>query len=83
MKLSGAGFEQVEVEPTRTYRAEDAKEFFAQANLDVGKIAPLVDGKFMSAFVRARKTNRVELLRRKFLVGNSSSRQSEQTHVEQ
>ena len=30
-KLSGAGFEQVEVEPTHIYRAEDAKEFFAQA----------------------------------------------------
>ena len=54
-KLSGAGFAEVKVEPTRIYRAEDAKEFFAQANLDIEKIAPLVDGKFMSAFVRARK----------------------------
>jgi arsenite methyltransferase len=54
-KLSDAGFEQVEVEPTRIYRAEDAKEFFADANLDIEKIAPTVDGKFMSAFVRARK----------------------------
>ena len=54
-KLSGAGFEQVEVEPTRIYRAEDAKEFCANANLDIEKIAPVVDGKFMSAFVRARK----------------------------
>ena len=54
-KLSGAGFEQVEVEPTRIYRAEDAKEFFAQANLDIENIAQLVDDKFMSAFVCARK----------------------------
>ncbi len=54
-KLSGAGFAEVEVEPTRIYRAEDAKEFFAQAKLDLEKIAPLVEGKFMSAFVRARK----------------------------
>ena len=54
-KLSGAGFEEVEVEPTRVYRAADAKEFFAQANMDMEKIAPLVEGKFMSAFVRARK----------------------------
>jgi arsenite methyltransferase len=54
-KLSDAGFEQVEVEPTRVYRAADAKEFFAQANMDVEKIAPLIEGKFMSAFVRARK----------------------------
>ena len=54
-KLSGAGFEQVEVEPTRIYRAEDAKEFFAQANLDIENIAQLVDDKFMSAFVCACK----------------------------
>jgi len=54
-KLSGAGFEQVEVEPTRIYRAEDASEFFAPADLEIEKIAPMVDGKFMSAFVRARK----------------------------
>jgi arsenite methyltransferase len=54
-KLSSAGFAEVEVEPTRIYRAEDAKDFFAQANLDIEKIAPLVDGKLMSAFVRARK----------------------------
>jgi SAM-dependent methyltransferase len=54
-KLSGAGFEQVEVEPTRIYRAEDAREFFARADVEIEKIAPMVDGKFMSAFVRARK----------------------------
>ncbi len=54
-KLSGAGFEQVEVEPTRIYRAEEARKFFADAKLEIEKIAPLVDGKFMSAFVRARK----------------------------
>jgi SAM-dependent methyltransferase len=54
-KLSGAGFEQVEVEPTRIYRAKDAREFFARADVEIEKIAPMVDGKFMSAFVRARK----------------------------
>ncbi len=54
-KLSSAGFEQVKVEPTRIYRASDAMEFFSRADLDVETIAPLVDGKFMSAFVRARK----------------------------
>src|SRR6202040_2606171 len=54
-KLSSAGFEQVEVEPTRIYRAKDASEFFADAKLEIEKIAPMVDGKFMSAFVRARK----------------------------
>ena len=54
-KLKAAGFEQVEVEPTRIYRAEDASEFFAKANLDLEKVASMVNGKFMSAFVRARK----------------------------
>jgi arsenite methyltransferase len=54
-KLSGAGFVEAEVEPTRIYRSADAREFFASANLDIEAIAPLVDGKFMSAFVRARK----------------------------
>jgi SAM-dependent methyltransferase len=54
-RLLGAGFEQVDLEPTRIYRAADATDFFERANLDVEKIAPLIDGKFMSAFVRARK----------------------------
>jgi arsenite methyltransferase len=54
-KLSAVGFAQIEIEPTRIYRAADAKEFFARANLDLEKIAPLVEDKFMSAFVRARQ----------------------------
>jgi SAM-dependent methyltransferase len=54
-KLKMAGFEQIEVEPTRIYKVEDAREFVAQAGLDADAIAPHVDGKFMSAFVRARK----------------------------
>jgi arsenite methyltransferase len=54
-KLASAGFEQVTVEPTRVYRIEDAREFFAGQSIDVDAIAPLVDGKFMSAFVRAVK----------------------------
>ena len=54
-KLAAAGFEQIEVEPTRVYRVEDAREFLAGRGLDVDAIAPLVDGKFMSAFVRAVK----------------------------
>ena len=45
----------VDVEPTRVYRAEDAREFLTQAGLDADAIAPEVEGKFMSAFVRARK----------------------------
>jgi len=54
-KLLSAGFEQVDLEPTRIYRAADAAEFFAGADLDIEKIAPLIDGKFMSTFVRAHK----------------------------
>src|SRR5579864_5819557 len=54
-KLKAAGFEQIEVEPTRVYRAEDAREFLSAAGLDVDRIATEVDGKFISAFVRAVK----------------------------
>ncbi len=54
-KLMRAGFEDVDLEPTRIYRAEDAREFLAGTGVDVDAIAPLVDHKFMSAFVRARK----------------------------
>ena len=54
-KLASAGFEQVDVEPTRIYRAEDAREFLCGQGVDADAIAPQVDGKFMSAFVRAVK----------------------------
>jgi len=54
-KLSSAGFEQVNVEPTRIYRAADAREYLAKAGIDADAIAPEVDGKFISAFVRAVK----------------------------
>jgi arsenite methyltransferase len=54
-KLTSAGFEQVSVEPTRVYQVEDAREFLAGYKIDVDAIAQEVDGKFMSAFVRAVK----------------------------
>jgi arsenite methyltransferase len=54
-KLASAGFEQIDLEPTRVYRVEDAREFLAGQNVDVDAIAPQVEGKFMSAFVRAVK----------------------------
>ena len=54
-KLAAAGFQAVEIEPTRIYRAEDARELLAGSGLEMESIAPLVDGKFMSAFVRAQK----------------------------
>ena len=54
-KLTAAGFEAVDVEPTRVYRVEDAREFLSGKGLDVDAIAPLVDEKFFSGFIRARK----------------------------
>jgi len=54
-KLANAGFTEIDVEPTRIYRAEDAKDFLARCGLDAQALAPRVDGKFMSAFIRARK----------------------------
>lgn len=54
-KLAAAGFEQIEIEPTRIYRVEDAREFLSAEGVDVDAIAPHVDEKFMSAFVRAVK----------------------------
>ena len=54
-KLSAAGFEQIELEPTRVYKVEDAREFLTGAGIDADAIAPEVDGKFFSAFVRAVK----------------------------
>jgi SAM-dependent methyltransferase len=56
-KLSTVGFENVDVEPTRIYRAADAREFLGSEGIDADAIAPQVDGKFMSAFVRATKPN--------------------------
>jgi arsenite methyltransferase len=54
-KLSAAGFAEVEVEPTRIYRVEDAREFLSGQGFDVDALAPQVDGKFLSAFIRAVK----------------------------
>jgi arsenite methyltransferase len=54
-KLAAAGFEAIDIEPTRIYRVDDARAFLSGKGLDVDAIAPLVDGKFFSAFIRARK----------------------------
>jgi SAM-dependent methyltransferase len=59
-KLDAAGFEAINVEPTRVYRVEDAREFLSGKGIDVDAIAPSVDGKFMSAFVRAVKPQAAE-----------------------
>ena len=53
--LAEAGFEGVDIEPTRIYRLDDARDFLADAGIDVGSLPKEVDGAFMSGFVRARK----------------------------
>ena len=52
---TAAGFEGIDIEPTRVYRVADARASLAGMGLDVDAIAPLVDGKFFSGFIRARK----------------------------
>ena len=54
-KLAQAGFSNISIEPTRVYSIEDARHFLVEAGIDVDRIAPLVEGKFMSAFIRATK----------------------------
>jgi len=54
-KLARAGFESIDVEPTRVYKAEEARDFLAAAGLDPEVVGPAIDGKFISAFVRAVK----------------------------
>jgi SAM-dependent methyltransferase len=54
-KLAQAGFADIDLEPTRMYRVADAREFLVGKGIDADAIAPIVDGKFMSAFVRAQK----------------------------
>jgi hypothetical protein len=54
-RLIAAGFVDVDMEPTRTYNIEDARHFLTEAGVSVYEIAPLVEGKFLSAFIRATK----------------------------
>lgn len=57
-KLSAAGFTDIEIEATRVYRADDAREFLAASGLDASRIAEEVDGRFFSAFIRATRPGR-------------------------
>lgn len=54
-KLLRAGFTSISLEPTRVYSIEDARRFLTEAGIDVDAVAPLAEGKFLSAFVRATK----------------------------
>jgi arsenite methyltransferase len=55
VRLAAAGFTNISLEPTRTYDIEDARVFLTEAGIDVASIAPEVEGKFLSAFIRATK----------------------------
>jgi SAM-dependent methyltransferase len=54
-KLGSAGFADVEIEPWRIYKTDDARAFLTESGVDVDRLAPEIDGRFASAFVRARK----------------------------
>ena len=54
-KLAKAGFDEIDFEPTRVYSIEDARQFLAGEGIDVNAMAPQVEGKFISAFIRAVK----------------------------
>jgi SAM-dependent methyltransferase len=54
-RLLAAGFADVDIEITRTYRVDDARQFLSESGVDVDAVAPLVEGKFSSAFIRATK----------------------------
>jgi arsenite methyltransferase len=54
-KLARTGFHDIGIEPTRIYTIEDARTFLTGQGIDVDAMAPAVEGKFMSAFIRARK----------------------------
>jgi hypothetical protein len=54
-KLAQAGFTGISVEPTRVYTVEDSRSFLVEAGIDVDAFASQIDGKFMSAFIRATK----------------------------
>jgi hypothetical protein len=56
-KLVAAGFVDVDLEPTRIYDIEDARVFLTEAGISVDEIAPQVEGKFLSAFIRGTKPN--------------------------
>ena len=55
IKLAKAGFDGIDIEPTRVYSIEDARQFLTGEGIDVDAIAPRVKHKFMSAFIKAFK----------------------------
>jgi arsenite methyltransferase len=59
-KLTSAGFEQIELVPTRVYQIEDTRGFLSGLDIDIDRIATQMDGKFMGAFIRAMKPQRTK-----------------------
>ena len=57
-KLAAAGFESIDIEATRVYKIDDAREFLRAAGIDAESVAPTVQDKFISAFVRAKKPSK-------------------------
>jgi arsenite methyltransferase len=57
-KLFSAGFESIDIEATRVYKVEEALEFLEAAGLDAATVSPQIEGKFISAFIRASKPAR-------------------------
>jgi arsenite methyltransferase len=54
-KLAAAGFAEIDIEATRTYKVDEARQFLSDTGLDVDAVAPQIEGKFISAFIRAVK----------------------------
>jgi SAM-dependent methyltransferase len=54
-KLNLAGFNEVDIDPWRVYKIDDARAFLSEAGIDVDRLAPEIEGRFASAFIRARK----------------------------
>jgi SAM-dependent methyltransferase len=54
-KLAAAGFTDISLEPTRIYKIDESRPFLASQGIDADALASQVDGKFLSAFIRARK----------------------------
>jgi catechol 2,3-dioxygenase-like lactoylglutathione lyase family enzyme len=67
-KLAATGFNDIELEVTRVYGAEDARTFLVAEGMDVDAVAKDVDGKFVSAFIRATKPARSDARTRRFHV---------------
>jgi len=54
-KLTAAGFTAIDIEPTRVYKSAEAREFLCDSGLDPDAVGPQIEGKFISAFIRAVK----------------------------